>query len=65
MEVSRINCIQNFPHLTVIEFDKGVLEEIKFNGNQVEYLYLDNCRLRYLPYYIFDYLPHLRWLDLR
>ena len=44
---------------------RGVLNEIRDNGHLVEYLYLENCSLRYLPYYIFDFLPNLKWLDLR
>ena len=63
--VSRINCIPNYPYMTVIEFDQGVLAEITANGDKIEYLYLDNCKLRYLPYYLFDFLPNLKWLDLR
>lgn len=65
MEVSRVNCIPNFPYLYVIQFDRGVLNEIRDNGSRVEYLYLENCKIRYLPYYIFDFLPNLKWLDLR
>ena len=65
MEVSRVNCIPNFPYLYVIQFDRGVLNEIRDSGSRVEYLYLENCKIRYLPYYIFDFLPNLKWLDLR
>ena len=46
-------------------FCRGVLNEIRDNGYLVEYLYMENCSLRYLPYYVFDFLPNLKWLDLR
>ena len=64
-QVSRVNCIPHYPGLTAIQFDRGVLNEIRENGYLVEYLYMENCSLRYLPYYVFDFLPNLKWLDLR
>ena len=65
MEVSRVNSIPKYPYFSVIQFDKGVLAEIQENGSLIEYLYLDDCNLKYLPHYIFDFLPNLKWLNLR
>ena len=42
-----------------------VFNDIKKQGPKIEGLYLESCKLKSLPDDIFEYLPSLKWLDLR
>ena len=46
-------------------FTKDVMNDIKVKGLEIEGLYMESCGIKLLSEDIFDFLPKLKWLDLR
>ena len=49
----------------VNRFTKDAMNDIKVKGLEIEGLYMESCAIKLLSEDIFDFLPKLKWLDLR